>query len=365
MKVLQIGMTKNHGGVESFVLNYARRLHSEDVIFDYVDLYGQGLAKEEEILSRGSRIYTLQDFRRHPLAAAKRIRKIVRSGDYCCVHVNMLSLASPVAVLTALASGANVIMHSHNTRTVGIHRKLLHAVNSLYMRHLPVTRLACGAEAGKWMFGAKPFTVIPNAVDVTRYQFDLHTRQTLRSRMGLTDDTLVLGFVGRFSTQKNPMYLLRILGAVKKCHAGPVKLLTIGEGELKAEFLKQAEEKGLLADVVDLGFREDTADWYSAMDAFVLPSLFEGLPLVGIEAQTSGVHCFFCDRITEELALTDRSHFCSLTDSAENWAEAILKTLKDNTDRQRYAQAVDQTDYGISHSAKTLLDIYTNCRKPR
>ncbi len=358
MRVLQLGLTANPGGVESFVFNYAEQLKNQGIIFDYVDLQGYGLANSRKLLAEGSKIYTLKDSRKHPLLAFRQIRKIIAEGGYSCVHIHMLSAANPVPVMAACKGNVQVFVHSHNTQTVGIHRKLLHRLNVGYLRSLPVTRLACGTEAGRWMFGKKSFEVIPNAIDTDRYQYNEETRKQLRNQLGIEEKTVVLGFVGRLFTQKNPEYLPKILQAAKKKLSADVKLLIIGDGELLEDVKNTASRLGVAEDMIYTGKKENAADWYSAMDAFCLPSLWEGLPLVGVEAQAAGLPCFLSHRITEETVLTDRVHFCQLTEDADNWAEEIVKALDAPGDRCQYAQIVARSRFSIFHSAEVLRKLY-------
>lgn len=358
MKVLQLGMTANHGGVESFILNYAKALNQYGVEFDYVDLQGYGVPQSERLLAEGSRIFTMKDYRKHPLLTMKRLKQIVREGHYDCIHVNMLSLASMVPVLGTLGSGTPVLIHSHNSKALGLPRKALHAVNSTFLRMLPVTRLACGKMAGDWMFGSKPYEVVPNAVNVEHYRFRTEHRTALRSGLGVGEDTLVLGFVGRLSPQKNPTYLAKILAAVKKQGIQNVKLLIVGDGELQEAVRQTAAELEIAQDVLFVGSQTNVNQWYSAMDALLLPSLWEGLPLVGVEAQTAGLPCFFSDHITTEIVMTDLVQFFALTDTADNWAQAIVRHRKTGAQRSAYADQMGQTNYCIDRSAHRLYEIY-------
>lgn len=358
MKVLQFGLSSNHGGVESFVFNYARSLKKNAIVFDYVDILGDGLAHSQQLIEDGSIIYTLKDSRKHPLLAFRQIKKIITEGGYSCVHINMLSAANLVPVIAALQCKVRVIVHSHNTQTVGIQRKILHRLNSGYLRTCPVTRLACGTEAGRWMFGKKAFEVIPNAIDTDCYQYNEETRKKLRNELSIGEETVVLGFVGRLFTQKNPVYLAEILYAVKRKISADVKLLIIGDGELLEDVKNKATQLGVAQDIVYAGRKDHTAGWYSAMDMFLLPSLWEGLPLVGVEAQAAGLPSFFSDKITNETGLTDLVHFCALTESADNWAEEIAKCLDTSADRCKYADEIAQSRFSILNSAKLLCKLY-------
>jgi len=235
---------------------------------------------------------------------------------------------------------------------------VLHAVNSMILRQLPVTRLACGKMAGDWMFGKKHYEVVPNAIDTDVYRFREESRRSLRAQLHIGEDTFVLGFVGRISPQKNPVYLTKILDAVRKHGLENVKLLIAGDGELQEQVRKTAMDLGLAEYLLCVGSQKNVNEWYSAMDAFLLPSLWEGLPLVGVEAQTAGLPCFFSDQITEEIALTELVHFCELTETADNWAEAILSSRKKLLNRYSYADRMAQTNYSIYQSADRLQKIY-------
>ena len=358
LRVLHTGLTSNHGGVESFVLNYAKTLKKNSVTFDYVDLQGNGLAEASWILSEGSEIHTMKDYRRYPLLALKRMKEIVENGNYTCVHVNMLSAASLVPAVGAMMGGARVLVHSHNSQTIGIHRKVLHWFNRTILGCLPVTRLACGNMAGDWMFGRKRYEVIPNAIDTELFRFRIDNRERLRFELNIGMDTVVLGFVGRISPQKNPVYLVNILNALRLSGLENIKLLIIGDGELREQVMKKAEDLGIAEDIIFSGSQKNVNEWYSAMDVLLLPSLWEGLPLVGVEAQAAGLPCFLSDQITEEIAMTDLVHFCKLTETADNWAEAILNSRVENKDRCAYADVMSQTNYSIDRSSARLYEIY-------
>ena len=363
MRVLQLGMSGNRGGVESFVLNYAKGLEAMGISFDYVDLYGKGLAGADDMLRAGSRIYTVADHRKHPLAAFRKLRRIISEGGYSCVHINMLSAADPIPVLAAVSTGARVLVHSHNTRTVGLHRKLLHAVNTPLLRRLPIVRLACSREAGIWMFGKKNFEFVPNALEAEKYCFNAENRTRLRTELGIDESVFLLGFVGRLFAQKNPAYLAKILSAVKNKNALPVKLLIVGDGELKDALFEAASDLGVSQDIIHVGHRSDAAEWYSAMDAFVLPSLWEGLPLVGVEAQAAGLPSFLSAQITDELAVTDLVYFCKLTEDAENWADAIVSNRRHIGERPGYAAELEQSRFALANSSKLLYELYCGGEK--
>ena len=207
------------------------------------------------------------------------------------------------------------------------------------------------------MFGCEDFEILPNGIRTDKYAFDADRRKDIRQLLKVTDDATVLGFVGRLESQKNPLYLVDILSAVKKLKDN-VKLVVVGDGTLKEAMSEHAKLKGVADDVIFAGIQKDPSAWYSAFDAFLLPSLYEGLPIAAIEAQASGLPCFISDAVTKEVSLTDNVHYCKLTDSADNWASEIHAHLHDNGDRIKYADVIKHSDYSIERAARKLKRIY-------
>lgn len=355
MKILQIGLSKNYGGIESFVMSYFRELVKKDVIFDFVDIYGDGLAYSDEILSHGGKIYTLPNYKKHPVKAKKLMTEIIKDGGYGCVHINMLSAANILPLKATLKAGNVPIVHSHNSNTEGFLRGMMHKINLKRLRKLAAIKLSCGQVAGEWLFGNDEFLVVPNAVDTMVFAYDKDKRKQIRDSLNVSDETLLLGFAGRLTGQKNPLYLLDILERTKSRAGRCVKLLIVGDGELKADLLRKAEERGLSDYVITVGRQTPVAPWYSAMDAFLLPSLYEGFVIVGVEAQANGLPCYMSDKVSKEIKLTDAVDFLSIDGDASNWAESILCDIGDAERGKPYLKG---TIYDITVSADRLKSIY-------
>ena len=183
-------------------------------------------------------------------------------------------------------------------------------------------RFACSRKAGEMLFGASPFTVLPNGVDTGAFaRHDPEARARLREHLGVAEDEILLGHVGRFSAQKNHAGLLRIFAAALQRRPN-ARLLLLGQGPLEAETRALAQELGVADRVIFAGVRTNVQVFYHAMDAFLLPSLFEGLPVVLVEAQAAGLPCFVSDTIDRGAAFADGVHFLPLGDT-DAWAAAL------------------------------------------
>ncbi len=359
MRVLQIGLSKLKGGLESYALNYAHILRGKDIIFDFVDIYGEGLACEDEMETLDSKIFTLPNYKNNYLEAKKQLEDIIREGNYKCVHINMLSLASLMPIEASLNAGVVPIVHCHNADTVGIVRKILHKLNSLKLKKLPIIPLSCGKMAGEWMFGKKEFKVIPNAIDLEKFKFNQEDRVNTRKSLEVDDDVLLLGFVGRLSVQKNPCYLIDILAEILQTKSN-ARLLIVGVGLLENQVKEYAQSKDVADKVIFVGSHEDVGAFYSAMDVFLLPSLFEGLPVAAIEAQANGLPCVVSDMITDEVELSDLISRCSLDMS---WVETIIQKSQIKNNREIYFDILAKSEYSIEKSAVELENLYIRLDK--
>ena len=356
MRVLHVGLSRLKGGIESYVLNYARALRDEEIIFDYADTYGEGIAIAGDAETLGGRIFTLPDFRRNATASQKAFKELIANEGYGIVHINMLSCANIGYVKAAVDMGVRVIVHSHNSQAVGLLRRTLHRLNAGRMNRLPIIRLSCGEMAGKWMFGDRDFRVIPNAVDTDRFGFDPDKRAKIRSELGYTDNDTVMCAVGRLSSVKNPLYMAEVLSAAQKKNKN-TRLLVIGSGPMENDLNAKISELGLTDSFKYIGNQADVAPYYSAADALIMPSLFEGFPVVAVEAQCAGLPCVLSDRISGEVALTDLVTYRSIDAEPGVWADAALASAGQKS-REEYSALIADTDYSITRSAGILKDIY-------
>lgn len=362
IRILQCVNDMHRAGLETMLMNYYRNTDKSKVQFDFLTHRPNPSDYDEEILSLGGRVYyaprlypqnypeyfkwTRQFFYEHP--------------EYKIVHSHIDSM-SYLPLLAAKRSGVPYrIAHSHNTSIDMDYKYPL----KQYFRHKITSvaniYLACGEEAGKYLFGRNAFKVIPNAVEAKSFYFNKCIRDKIRNQLGISCERFVIGHVGRFTHQKNHKFLLEVFKSVLSKRPDAV-LLLIGTGEKVDEVNYLIRKYNLTKNVMMLGNRADVDELYQAMDVFVLPSLYEGIPVVGIEAQFSGLPCIFSDRVPLETKFTSTCDFLSLNLSPEDWANYIIKKINQNRGSQ--TKEIINSKYDIENSKYILQDLYLSLVK--
>lgn len=367
VKILQIGMTRNLGGLETYLMQQFNHIDKEKVTYDFVNITSEHeIVFANKIRKAGAKIFDICSRHKNPLKHYWQwIKLLMREGNqYKALVLNTNSLEYVFPILIAKFFGIPIrVIHSHNSgfeNKIGISRRLLISFNRYIMKWSTTDYFACSRLAGEWMFGKTiPFSVIHNAINIKNYSYDLKIRQEVRQKFFL-NKSFVIGHIGRFSYQKNHEFLIDIFAAVYKRNPS-ARLLLIGDVVGDDSFLKKVKERVAfyhLDHVVKfLGMREDVPDLLQAIDCFVLPSHFEGLPLVGIEAQAVGLQCFFSDTITKELDITSNAHFISLNSTPEQWADEILKHSKSL--RRDMSEEIRASGYDIEEEINKIIAFYT------
>lgn len=293
------------GGVESVIMNYYRHIDRNKIQFDFVCDEDSTNIPYDEIENLGGHVILCPPYQK--LAKyLKFLKQFFREKKYRIVHSNINTL-SVFPLYAAKKAGVPVrIAHSHSTSNQREWKKNL-MKNALrpFSKVWATDYFACSELAGRYLFGNKAFDkgevkIIHNAIDVEKFKFDPEARKKLRKEIGIADDDFVVGHIGRFVEQKNHRFLIDVFAEVKKKKKN-AKLVLIGQGPLREEIEQKVKDLGLEKDVFFLGQRSDTNKLYSVFDVFCLPSLYEGLPVVGVEAQANGAPCVFSDRITNEV----------------------------------------------------------------
>lgn len=363
MKVLQIGLGNNPGGVEAFVMNYYRELSGMGIQFDFICMYGK-IAFEDEIKSLGGQIFYVPNVKKNYFGYVEGVKKVLRHGNYAAVHVNMLSAANIMPLrLAAKYSEGKVIAHSHNSSAPGLIRTLMDKYNRPKVGSYADIKFACGEKAGRWMFGNEAFDagevrIVRNAIDVERYLFSDTRRNQLRRELGL-NGKFVIGHVGRFEAQKNHEALIDIFAETVKL-IPQAYLCLIGDGVLKKHIEDKAAQAGLKDKVLFAGVRSDVAELLSAMDMFLFPSLYEGLPFTLVEAQANGLPCVISDTITDEAVISkDTIKKLSLEEEPSVWAKAVRECAgkaRRNTDIIK--KEMEAAHFDIKKEADRLRILY-------
>lgn len=322
IRVAQIVGKMNGGGVEAVVMNYYRHIDRSKVQFDFLVDSDSTLIPREEIESLGGRVFEVPPYQ-HVVEYQRELQRLFKQEGWKIVHSNINAL-SVFPLRAAKKAGVPVrIAHSHSTSGKGEYAKnALKAVLKTQSNRYPTHRFACSKFAGKWLFGkAAHFEVVYNAIDLDRFCFNAEARAQARADLGLVGNQFAIGHVGRFTAQKNHAFLIDVFAEVAKRRDDAV-LLLVGTGEAGASVKALVDERGLTDRVKFLGQRSDVNRLYQAFDAFVLPSLYEGLGLVGVEAQVAGLPCLFSDAITREVDVTGESCFLPI-DHSKAWIEAL------------------------------------------
>lgn len=365
VKVLQIGMTRNHGGLETYLLQQFRWLDRTKVTYDFVNITGEyDIVAQEELVAAGCKVYPVCSRHKNPLKHyyqwMRLLSRIHTQYDAIVLNTNSLEYVFPLFAARLFGIPRRII-HSHNAgfeNKIGLLRKLLVGFNTVLLKRSATHYFACSKAAGKWMFGVNTdFAVIHNAIEPDQFAFNEAKRIIIRQQLDL-EDTFVIGHVGRFSYQKNHEFLIKVFAEVVKQKPNS-RLLLIGDYVGDDTYWNQCKamvnEFGLTDKVLFLGMRKDVPDLMQAMDCFVLPSHFEGLPLVGIEAQASGLPSFFSDTITREIGITELAHFIGL-DNTEMWAEQILAS--EETERTDRTSDIGSAGYDIEKEIQLIEEFY-------
>lgn len=368
-RVLVLDTVMDRGGAETMMMNYLRHMDRSKVIYDFLVNRDYKAAYEDEIESLGGRIYRMcpmypQYFERYK----KEFREFLRQHpEYRIIHSN-LEERSYFGLHVAKEMGVPVrIAHAHN-RPVGFDVKSV--FREYFRMRLPkyVTHMfACGEEAGDWLFGKKNRSKViqqRNAIDTSLYRYDADLARTVRAEFGVTDpNTLVVGHVGRFFPQKNHDFLIDIFQALHQRQSNSV-LWLVGGGELHDELKNQIRAKvdklGLHDAVRFFGVRSDVNRIMQGMDCFILPSLYEGLPVTMVEAQASGLPCVISDRVPAQCDVTGTVAIVPLHDEPDQWSETVLQHVRKLISRNRAigADAVTEAGFDITANARWLEQFY-------
>lgn len=346
------------GGVEAVVMNYYHHVDRSKVQFDFVVTESSTIVPREEMEALGARVFTVPAYTNLSAFRKASYELFKAHPEWRIVHAHMNAL-NVFPLKEAARAGVPVrISHSHSTAGRGeTVKNAAKAILKTKANRYPTQRFACSRFAGEWLFGKDvPFEVVYNAIDLGRFFFNAPARARVRASLGLVGNRFVIGHVGRFTPQKNHRYLLEAFSRAAKKRDNLV-LLCVGSGEAEAHAESWVAERGLESRVRFLGQRDDVSDLYQAFDAFVLPSLYEGLCLVGVEAQAAGLPCVLSDRITREVDVTGTCGFLPI-DDPDVWADALC-ALEPRSDDQRAGIAhADFANYDVVRQGQWLTQKY-------
>lgn len=364
-KILHMTPPVINNGVYKYIFNHLAYIDRERFQFDFLTRNEKALAATEEYRKYGFSIQTFCNTERNnEEEMRKEILDILGQG-YDAIHLHTSFwrgfLIEQIAMEMKIPK---VIVHSHSTwvdvkddrkreEILRIHNGYKERFDFRYATDV----CACSRLAGDWLYGdqipREKIQILPNAIDVEKYSFRPEIRDSLRKKLGLEDRT-VIGSVGRYCYQKNQGFLIKTFAKAREWNK-KLFLFLIGGGELKDELKKQISDLGLKDAVCLLNWQNNVQDYFQVMDAFCLPSLFEGLAITSIEAQAAGLRCLLSDTISEEAGVTDLARFLPLDEQI--WMEEMVQSRQSER-RERKDREIEAAGYDIRTAVKKLEKLY-------
>lgn len=363
IRILHSVSYMSRGGIETMLMNYYRNIDRNKIQFDFLCNAPFSGAYDEEITAMGGRIFRTPGFNPLKRLSYKRYMKHLFSEhpEYLIVEAHNGPLGR-YAMKAAKDSGIPIrIYHAHGSDLILDLKWPIKYYCMKMLRYSMNEHFICSEKAGRFYMGNKvidrgDFHFIPNAIAVENFVFNQNLRNRLRSEYNLEDKS-VIGHIGRFSPQKNHPFILDIFAKLHKINT-QAHLVLVGDGEWHDKVLKRIKELGIANNVTLTGVIPNPQDWYQAFDVFFMPSISEGLPVTGIEAQTADLPCVFSKAITQEVSLLEKTEFIGLDEPAEKWVNRLneiicnLKPRKDNTD------LITSKHYNIKEEAIRLQNLY-------
>lgn len=362
--ILVYGLKNVVGGIENYLMLMQKYLH-KDLTFTFLVEEAQPFIYDQTIHEYGGEVVYLPE--RHKLKEYIQsykdiLRHYKRQTDTLYVNVGHISF-DIIPIKMALREGYRVITHSHNAMqepikkwSYKIRQDILRFLGMYQLKHLKVQRLAVSQQAGEFLYQGKPYQLVTPGIEVHKFAYDVRIRNALRKRYGI-EESVVLGFVGRLVSVKNPLFLIDILKATKSLIPN-VKLMVVGDGELKEDMVHKAELLGITEDILYTGEVHNVWNLLQVMDLLLAPSLNEGLGLFVIEAQCAGLPCI-CAKgaFPEAINVTENVHFCNLSLGEEIWGGQIKNVLSLKNDRASKHIMVEKSIFNIEYASKKLLEM--------
>lgn len=361
-KILHYVSIMDRAGEETFIMNVFRSIDRSDIMFDFLVTADREGDYDKEIHALGGIVRHIQLLRKGHLKRLQNfflLKKylVFLSGEYSTFHIHTQHAMDAVldAMSAKLAGFRNIIVHSHSTNT--LHHVKAHYLFRPLLNYFPIIRLACSAEAGKWLFGTNgKYEIIKNGIVTERYLFDENARTRIRKKEAW-EGRPVIGHVGNFTYPKNHDFLLDIFAAFLQIQPDAL-LVLVGKGDLMDEVRNKTEKIGISDSVRFLGSRGDVNALYSAFDALVFPSRYEGLPVTLVEAQAADLPCLISDAISTEIDISQSLVRMSLKEDARKWAKCLAALLK-CAGRGNMKASILKSGYDIGATVSRLTEIYS------
>lgn len=366
IRVAIVGGKIDSGGKKNLIMEYYRHIDRTEIQFDFICDSDSQAIPYEEIESMGGRVYEIAPYQ-NIFKNMVDMYRLFKPNKYPVVHaynstMNLFPMfIAKIAKVPVRISESLSMAHEGDSKTKL--KKILRPMSKWFANYY----MSCGEDCGRWQFGNKLFDagkvdVFKTVVNTEYNAYNKELRDKTRKEFGW-DKKIVIGHIGRFTAQKNSVRLIEIFAAIARKEPSAV-LCLIGDGELKNEMMRKIKELHIDKQVDYLGRREDIQQFYNAMDAFLLPSLYEGLPVVGLEAESCGLPMFFSTEVTREANACELGHFVALSEKDDLWADEILTAVKLNmTVRRSFAKEVALAGFDSDSEAKRMQEYYKNAMK--
>ena len=363
IKILFISDSLLQNGTQMFMMNVLRHINRSCFHIDFLIYNDERTPYRVEAESYGCKIHVLPPRKKNPLKCAflSYLFFNKHAHEYQAVHWNGGNLSSFICLLMSWLYRIPIrIVHAHSSSTIGRHNLLLHKIHRRFLPILCNRYFACSSEASKFFF---PFpsiqsVIIRNGIDTDKFDYNEVVRQEVRSEFDIPNNAIVMGHVGRFDDNKNQSFILDVFAEFNQKAPGAY-LLLVGLGETLDSIKNKACALGVEHSVKFLGLRNDVHRIMQAMDCFIMPSKYEGLPFVLVEAQCSGLYCVVSDTINYDAGLTKNIKFLPLNSGKEVWSNTIEKTLN-NYSRTSQSYVLKVKGFSIVDSVSYLENVYKN-----
>ena len=361
IKIAYILGKLHSGGKKNLVMEYYRHMDTDRVRIDFICDSDSNSIPEKEVQSLGGKVYRVTPYE-HIFQNMKEMKKIFEDEQYDAVHAwdSMMNLfplviAQKTGIKVRISESLSMANKGEKKTFIKYALRPFSSVSANYY-------MACGVDCGVFQFGQKAYdkgkiAIFKTVINTKTNSYDPELRTTTRENFGWTDRHLY-GFIGRYVPQKNPVFIIEIFNEIQKIDP-KAYLVLIGFGDLEQAMMNKVKEFGLSEKVENLGRREDIKQFYNAFDCFLLPSLYEGLPVVGLESQSCGLPIFFSTEITQEAKACEMAHFISLKTPPSEWARQIVEIVDENIPiRRSYAMEVAQAGFDSKSEALRLQKYY-------
>lgn len=356
-KVLII-MTTSLGktGISSMVLNYYKFFNKKNIKYEFVVWNDVDISILNEITKYGGVVHKLPYRLKSPVKYVRALHNLMISRKISLVHAHGNSATLYLEMYAAKKAGVKArIAHSHSSQCK---YKVIHYLLKPLFSSSYTLALACSEQAGKWLF-KNNYKIITNGIELDLFNYDSSMRDKIRRDLNI-EDKKVIGMVGSFVSVKNHMFMLNVVSKLVLINENFI-LMLVGDGELRKEINQKIIDLDISKNVMILGVREDVTNLFQAMDAFVLPSFFEGLPFVAVEAQAAGLPCFISQNVSKEVKLTDLVKFISIEDP-QKWVEMINSNelVERKLESDQAEKQLRKKNYEIKEEAIKLEEIYSS-----